>query len=104
MEYYFKVIAMNEEELSLEIEKINKMLFKSRPGPMTDQLHDMLATAREAYKDIMYSKRIKKEDKVIEIGSITEDVTEKKYSDTELVNIMVTSYTQGISDETGNIK
>jgi HJR/Mrr/RecB family endonuclease len=104
MDYYFKVQAMDEKDLLDEIEKIHKMLFKSNPGPMANQLQDMLATVQDAYRDMQYTRRIKKEDSVLEIGTIEESVNEKSYSDTELVNIMVTSYTQGSLNETGNVK
>ena len=98
MDYYIKVINMNEEQLHSEIESINKKLFKmkNRSNPMSQQLLGMLDTARSALNDIMAAKRIKKEDTVINIGEIESSVIKQDYSNEELVNILVTEYTKNI--------
>lgn len=105
MDYYIKYASMNEDELLDEIEMLNKKIFKIRTNhTIRSQMLDMLHTAEGFYKEAQLKKRVSKDDEIIEIGSITSDVIELEYSSQELLNILVTEYTQGITDESSNIK
>ena len=96
MDYYYKVTNMTEEQLVKEIEALNKRLFKMpNVTAMQQQMMQMLETAQMAYNDLQMVKRVKKEDTVLEIGTVDSEVIEPDYSNEELVNILVTGYTQG---------
>lgn len=96
---------MDEDALLDEIEMLNKKLFKIRSNQsIRQQILDMLRTAEGFYKEAQMKKRLSKGDEIIEIGSIQSTVSEPEYTNEELLNIIVTEYTQGISNESGNIK
>jgi len=96
MDFYIKYSEMSEDELLTEIEMLNKKLFKYKGGPeIRNQLLNMIQTAESFYREQMMMKRIKKEDTVLEIGTIESSVTEEMYSDKELLEFLVTSYYKG---------
>lgn len=98
-DYYNYVNELSEEKVLAEIEKINRKLFKIKPGnPMFNQLSDMLNMAESAYQDILYKSRIKSEDTVMDIGEMESTVTEQDYTKDELLDVIVTSYTKDLRD------
>jgi len=99
MDYYVKVSNLSEDELLVEIERINKMLFKANNSSTRSQLQDMLRTAEAAYQEAMFIRRVKNEDTVIEIGSIESSVKEPDYTKKELLDVIVTGYTKGLRNE-----
>ena len=95
-DYYIHVNELEEDKLLEEIEKVNKKLFKARPGPIQDQLMEMLRVCQSAYQDIQYKRNIKSEDSVMEIGEMESTEEMPDYSKKELLDIMVTSYTKDL--------
>jgi len=99
-DYYSYVNELSEEKVLAEIEKLNKRLFKTKPGnPMYNQLMDMLRTAESAYQDILFKNRVKSEDIVMDIGEMESTVTEPDYSKDELLDVIVTSYTKDLREK-----
>ena len=84
---------MSEDELLTEIEQLNKRMFKMKAGPMQQQMLQMVNEATQAYAEKQMIKRLKKDDEVLEIGTIQSETIEANYDETELLNIIVQSYT-----------
>jgi hypothetical protein len=64
-DYYDYVNGLSEAKLVLEREKLTKRLFKTNvTSPVYTQLCNMIDMADSAYEDILYTQRIKAEDKV----------------------------------------
>lgn len=101
MDYYEKVHNMKEDKLHEEVKKINDQLFKtSTSSPIYNQLLSMLDTAQSALDEKMLISRIKEQkDTVVNIGEIESTVIEPDYSREEILNAVVTAYTQNTKDK-----
>lgn len=100
-DYYDQVNSMSEDKLIQEVERLTKALYKMDPqNTMYSQVQSMVEMAQEALQDKMYLRKYKEkpQDVALEIGTISGEVTETKYSDEELLNIMVTAYTKDFRD------
>ena len=94
---------LNEDALIDEIQKINKRLFKIKPGnPMFNQLKNMLQMAEMAYSDKLATTRLKddKTPSVLEIGNVDSTYNEVDYSPEALLNLTVESYTKTLRGKT----
>ncbi|MBM38678.1 MAG: hypothetical protein CMO97_06355 [Woeseia sp.] len=94
---------LNEDALIEEIQKINKRLFKIKPGnPMFNQLKNMLQMAEMAYSDKLATTRLKddKSPSVLEIGNVESTYNEVDYSPEALLNLTVESYTKTLRGKT----
>ena len=94
---------LNEDALIDEIQKINKRLFKIKPGnPMFNQLKNMLQMAEMAYSDKLATTRLKddKTPNVLEIGNVESTYNEVDYSPEALLNLTVESYTKTLRGKT----
>jgi hypothetical protein len=97
-DYYIKVHGMKEEPLVAEIERMNRLLWKTAPGtPMYNQLLGMLNTAQGALDELMFKQRVKKEDKIIEIGHVDSTTTIPDYDSNALLTAIVQEYRKGFS-------
>lgn len=95
-DYYIKVHSMKEEKLVAEIERLNRQLWKtSVSSPIYNQLLDMLNTAQGALDELMFRQRVKKEDKIIEIGYVDSTTTLPDYNSAALLNAIVQEYRKG---------
>jgi hypothetical protein len=94
MDHFAYIHSLTEDKLLLEIEKMNKKLFKLNPAsPMYDQLYGMIETAQLALAEMQYTRRFKDaEDKIIEIGTVEEHVSMPDYSKEELLLALVDQY------------
>ena len=99
MDQFFKYLEMKEDALLDEIEVLNKRMFKMKSGPMREQMMQVIQQAQQAYAEQQMRKRVKTEDTVMEIGAIESEVINTKYDSTELLNIMVDSYTSENKNE-----
>jgi hypothetical protein len=94
-DYYDYVNGLTEAKLVTEIEKLNKRLFKTNAtSPVYTQLLNMIDMAQGAYEDILYSQRIKAEDKVIEIGETEHIDYVPDYTKDDIVNAYIEVYTK----------
>ena len=94
-DYYDYVNGLTEAKLITEIEKLNKRLFKTNAtSPVYTQLLNMIDMAQSAYEDILYTQRIKAEDKVIEIGETEHIDYVPDYTNDEIVNAYIEVYTK----------
>lgn len=92
-DFYSYAYSLSEDKLFEEIEKINKKLLNTNPNsPIYNQLLDMRDTASMAYGEILAKKRIKKEDTVLEIGTIESTEYTPDYKEDDVLNIIVQSY------------
>lgn len=100
-DYYSHVNNLDEKDLIVEIDKLQKQLMKTSGGsPVYDQIVSMLAMAQEAYGDWVALERHKNtKDEVLEIGTIDSDVTEIDYTRAELLDAVVTAYIGKPSDK-----
>lgn len=96
-DYYSKVYSLSEDKLVAEIERLNKQLFKiNQTSPVYNQILDMLSTAQMAYDELSFSKRVKAEEsKIIEIGTIEEEVIIPNYNADALLDAIVQQYRKG---------
>tara|TARA_R110001606_G_C15240178_1_gene636134 strand:+ start:363 stop:689 length:327 start_codon:yes stop_codon:yes gene_type:complete len=94
-DYYDHVNGLPESKLVLEMEKLHKRLFKTDVNsPVYQQLLNMIDMASQAYQDILYTQRIKKEDTVMDIGQ-TESVSyTPDYTKEDIVNAYIEVYTK----------
>ena len=100
-EYYDYVHGLPESKLVLELEKLNKRLFKtSQTSPVFQQLMNMIDMANSAYSDKQYAVRVRKEDAVINIGEISGEDYTPDYTKEEIVNALIEVYTKKLP--TGN--
>lgn len=98
LDYYSKVHGMKEEALIAEVEKMNRQLWKTSQGsPMYDQILNMLQTAQGALDEVMFIQRIKKEDKIIEIGYVDSATAIPDYDSNALLTAIVQEYKKGFS-------
>jgi hypothetical protein len=96
-DYYSKVNELPEDKLIAEIERLNKQLFKiNATSPIYNQLIDMINIANNAYDELSYKKRVKVEDKVIEIGTVEQETFTPDYSKEVLLNAVVQQYRKGV--------
>jgi hypothetical protein len=94
-DYYDYVNGLSEAKLVLEREKLTKRLFKTNvTSPVYTQLSNMIDIADSAYEDILYTQRIKAEDKVIEIGETEHVDYTPDYTKDEIVNAYIEVYTK----------
>lgn len=94
-DYYDYVNGLSEAKLVLEREKLTKRLFKTNvTSPVYTQLSNMIDMADSAYEDILYTQRIKAEDKVIEIGETEHVDYTPDYTKDEIVNAYIEVYTK----------
>ena len=94
-DYYDYVNGLSEAKLVLEREKLTKRLFKTNvTSPVYTQLSNMIDMADSAYDDILYTQRIKAEDKVIEIGETEHVDYTPDYTKDEIVNAYIEVYTK----------
>lgn len=92
-DYYTKVYELPEDKLVVEIERLNKQLFKiNATSPIYNQLVDMISIANDAYDEMCYKKRVKVEDKIIEIGTVDQETFTPDYSKEVLLNAVVQQY------------
>lgn len=92
-DYYSYVYGLSEDKLFEEIEKLNKKMFKmDSHSAIFNQLLDMRSTAMAAYDEILMKKRIKKEDTVIDIGTIESEEYTPDYTEDDIVDILVQGY------------
>lgn len=97
-DYYIKVHNMKEEALVAEIEKMNRRLWTISPAsPMYNQILDMVHTAQGALDELMFKQRIKKEDKIIEIGHVDSTTSIPDYDSNALLTAIVQEYKKGFS-------
>lgn len=97
-DYYVTVHNMKEDKLVAEIEKMNRRLWTTSPNsPIYNQLLDMIGTAQGALDEIMFIQRIKKEDKIIEIGTIDSTVVVPDYDSDALLTAIVQEYRKGLT-------
>jgi ribosomal protein L20A (L18A) len=96
-DYYIKVQSLPEDKLVQELEKLNKQIMKISPSsPIYNQVLSMLNMAQEAYSEIALKQRIKPEDsKIIEIGTIEEEVLMPDYDKSMLINAVIEQYRKG---------
>lgn len=99
MDQFFKYLEMKEDVLLDEIEAINKRMFKMKNNTMREQMMQVLQQAEQAYAEQQMRKRVKTENTVMDIGVIESEVINTKYDSTELLNIMVDSYTSENKNE-----
>lgn len=96
-DYYSKVYELPEDKLVAEIERLNKQLFKiNATSPIYNQLIDMIQTANSAYDELCIRKRIKIEDKIIEIGTVEQETVMPDYNKEMLLNAVVQQYKKGV--------
>ena len=94
-DYYDYVHGLPEAKLVLEMEKLNKRLFKtSQTSPVFQQLMNMIDMAQSAYTDKQYAIKIKKEDQVMNIGDISSEEYTPDYTRDEIVNAYIEVYTK----------
>jgi hypothetical protein len=101
LSYYDKVRLMKDETIMKEIDNLTKKINRSAPGSQIyEQLVDMYHTANEEYQERLMTRDINREDTVLEIGSIESKVHTPDYNKKELLDVMVTQYTQGLGRTT----
>lgn len=95
-DYYQKLTTLSEPDLMSEIKRIQDRLFKLSPEhPMFAQLQDMMAMATQQHQEMMYMSRNKDlKDEVLEIGEMESTDYTPDYTNQELLNITVDSYTE----------
>ena len=92
-----KYQQLNEDALLDEIQKINKRLFKLKPGStMYDRVRGMVELAQMAYRDKIEITNLKSDNSpsVMEIGNIEGSYNEIDYTPEALLNLTVESYTK----------
>jgi len=97
MDNWEKYQSLNEDALLDEIQKINKRLFKVKPGTvMYNQIKGMLDMAEMAYRDKIAIVNLKSDTSpsMMEIGNIDGSYEEVDYSPEALLNLTVESYTK----------
>lgn len=99
-DYYAKVYDLPEDKLVAEIERLNKQLFKiNATSPIYDQLVEMINIAYAAYDELSFKKRVKQEDKIIEIGTVESETIIPDYNKEMLLNVVVQQYRKGVNGE-----
>lgn len=94
-DYFAHVNELSEDKLVEELENLNKRLMKiDFQSPIYAQLLDMIDMAESAYNDILYSKRIKNENSVIDIGEIESIETKPDYDREDVLTALVHEYTK----------
>jgi hypothetical protein len=96
-DYYAKIHSMPEDKLVQELDKLNKQIMKINPNsPIYQQVLSMLTMAQEAYSEIAIRSRIKPEEsKIVEIGTIEEQVLMPDYDKATLINAVIEQYRKG---------
>ena len=103
MDNWEKYQTLTEDDLLDEIQKINKRLFKLKPGnSMFNQVKGMLEMAEMAYRDKVAIMRMKDDTSpnVMEIGNVESTYNEVDYSPEALLNLTVESYTKTLRGKT----
>lgn len=100
-DYYSHVNNLDEKNLIVEMDKLQKQLMKtSQSSPVYDQILGMMAMAQEAYGDWVALEQHKNvKDEVLEIGTIDSDVSEIDYTKDELLDAIVTAYISKPTDK-----
>jgi len=99
-DYYAKVHDLPEDKLVAEIERLNKQLFKiNATSPIYNQLVEMINIAYTAYDELSLKKRVKQEDKIIEIGTVESETIIPDYNKDMLLNVVVQQYRKGVNNE-----
>ena len=97
MDNWEKYQSLNEDALLDEIQKINKRLFKLKPGSvMFNQVKGMLEMAELAYRDKLAIVKLKSDTspRMMEIGNVEGSYEQIDYSPEALLNLTVDSYTK----------
>jgi hypothetical protein len=94
IDYYDKIVNLNDEKLSEEIERITRRLFKVSPqSPTYNQLLNMLEIAESMYMEkLMIESAKNNKDEVINIGEIESVEYTPDYTEEDLVIITARAY------------
>ena len=93
MNYQLEVMDFDESKVLSEMEKVTDLLMKTNPeSGMYQQMLSMLRALQERQDELQFLSRTKKEDKIIEIGTVEEHINMPDYSKAELLDVVVTQY------------